>query len=83
MIIVQREFRQQVGHTLITFEAGRVIQDEVMEALLQRSNAPVEIISKTSDLIHCPHCRKTFTVRQAVRSEPKTETEKSSVLARI
>lgn len=73
MLIARKTFRQQVGHTLITFEAGRVIQDEVLEALLLRTGAPVDVVAAAADLVHCPHCKRTFTIKQAVAAGPKTE----------
>lgn len=74
MVIVQKTFRQQVNNTLLTFDAGKVIEDENLEKVLLESDAPVEELVRRADLIHCPHCRKTFTVKQAVRAEPKRAT---------
>ena len=69
MIVVYRSFTQQVGLSLLHFEAGSVIEDEVLCKKLLASNSPVTEVTNSDDLIQCPHCRRTFTVAHAVAGE--------------
>jgi hypothetical protein len=69
MIVVERSFNAQVGTALMPFEAGRVIEDAVLEKVLLENGSPVTLVSGKSDLIACPHCRRAFTIAKAVAEE--------------
>jgi hypothetical protein len=69
MLVVKREFRQTIGSAFETFKAGAVIENPLLERELLRTNSPVEVVVDNSDLIQCPHCKRKFTVRQAVAEE--------------
>lgn len=70
MLVVERAFSQQVNHAFMHFPAGKVIEDPVLEGVLLLSRAPVQEVVLKADLLQCPHCRKLFTVKQAVAQEP-------------
>ncbi len=69
MIVVQRTFTEQIGSVLMTFEAGRVIDDPVLGKMLLEGGGPVLEVAGREDLVTCPHCRRAFTVQAAVAAE--------------
>ena len=69
MLVVTKAFDQQVGPVFLSFPAGKVIEDEVLEEALLTSAAPVVKVGAEADLIQCPHCKRKFTIRQAVDGE--------------
>ena len=73
MLVIVRDFSQQVGPTFLPFRAGEVIENRGLELELLRSKAPVVEVRDRIDLIQCPHCRRKFTVGQAVDSEDSEE----------
>ena len=69
MLLVVKSFSQQFGSSLLSFQAGAQIGDPVLEEELMRTGAPVQKVKESADLIQCPHCKRKFTVRQAVDGE--------------
>ena len=69
MLVVSKDFNQQVGGTFLSFKAGKVLVDQGLEAELLRTKAPVVEVQHSADLVQCPHCRRQFTLRQAVAAE--------------
>lgn len=74
MIVIKKSFSQQIAGTFLSFKAGDVIDGNLpLEDELVKSGAPVERVKYTSDLIACPHCKRKFTIKQAVAEEaPKS-----------
>lgn len=69
MIVVQRDFTVQIGPALMTFGAGRVIDDDVLAKALLEGGNPVLEVAGREDLVTCPHCRRAFTLKAAVAAE--------------
>ena len=69
MLVVVKDFKQQVGGTFLSFTGGQVLDNPSLEANLLGSSAPVVLVKNRADLIRCPHCARQFTVKQAVGEE--------------
>jgi hypothetical protein len=69
MLVTRKDFAQQVGASFLSFERGRVIENEQLEATLLAAGAPVDKVLDMEDLVQCPHCKRKFTVAHAVEEE--------------
>ncbi len=69
MLIVKKDFVQQYSGSMLSFIAGSVVTQPSLERALLQGGAPVELVEDETDLVTCPHCRKIFTVAQAVEAE--------------
>lgn len=75
--MVQRDFRQSVNGVTVFYRQGQVIRDPQKVVDLKTQRAPIEIVRDEADLVVCPHCHMSFSLRVVKGAQSLLERAKS------
>jgi hypothetical protein len=57
-VLILHDFKLTINGALVPFEAGELLQDEVLMRAVLTAKAPV--VETDDDYVVCPHCSRAF-----------------------
>lgn len=61
--IADRDFRQSVNGVTVSYKKGTIFRDPAAIVALQEHRAPISRVRDPADLVVCPHCQQSFSLK--------------------